>query len=41
MTSAKIKGREEREVGKARNKNVKEVKEMVTDITYYIRNAKF
>lgn len=41
MTSAKIKGRKEREVGKAGNKNVKEVNEMVTDITYYIRNAKF
>lgn len=36
MASAKIKGRKEREMGKAGNKDVKE---MVRDIIYYTRNS--
>lgn len=36
MTSAKIKGRKKREVGKTGNKDIKE---MVRDIIYYTRNT--
>lgn len=38
MTSAKIKGRKKREMGKTGNKDVKE---MVRDIIYYTRNTNF
>lgn len=38
MTSAKIKGKKKREMGKTGNKGVKE---MVRDIIYYTRNTIF
>lgn len=38
MTNVKIKGRQERQIGKGGNKDVKE---MVRDIIYHIRNTKF